>query len=651
MKIFRISLISIGFLCAFLIMVGVPSGIALADDIDDPAPPPPLTEFPGPFNSPSWELTVDNGDGNFTFSQAINNQSTPPHYTGPWYLSGWYGYGYYSWFNQDYGWQHDFPSYSLPDLLILETKLTIRAWDVDSEVWHGWEGEYDGVSGDGAWLNPQYLQGTNNTWSVTVFNVDPVALADGVLNVWLDIDMHHPYNNWATTLDYSRLDIKYTYTTNSPPYQPELSMSPTICVADTDDLVVTVMGPSPADPDGDLVTYEYRWFVDTGTGFYVDDEFAGRGNHTSNTVSGADTVLGDKWKVEVTPVSTFIVGGYTITAKGTKSEVSFTPISAVCNEPPAADPNGPYTGDEGSVVNFDGTGSTDPDGDPLSYAWDFGDGSVGAGSNPSHIYADNGTYNVCLTVTDTGELTDEGCTTAEIANVAPTVDIVSVSPVLVAVSESVVASGSFTDPGTADTHSAIWGWGDGVSDSVDPATSPVPGNHAYTEAGIYTLQLTVTDDDAGSGTDIFEYIVVYDPSAGFVTGGGWIDSPAGAYIPDPTLAGKANFGFVSKYKRGATVPEGQTEFQFQVADLNFHSSSYEWLVVTGGNYARFKGEGTINGEGSYKFMIWAGDGTGTDGADTFRIKIWYEESAIEFVVYDNGMVQPIGGGSIVIHTN
>ncbi|MDH4291178.1 MAG: hypothetical protein OEV56_01045, partial [Dehalococcoidia bacterium] len=106
-----------------------------------------------------------------------------------------------------------------------------------------------------------------------------------------------------------------------------------------------------------------------------------------------------------------------------------------------------------------------------------------------------------------------------------------------------------------------------------------------------------------------------------------------------------------KYKKGASVPEGNTEFVFRAADLNFHSSSYDWLVVTGSDYARFKGTGTINGIGDYKFMLWAGDGTGTDGADTFRIKIWEEDGlGNETVIYDNGMNQAIGGGSIVVHT-
>ena len=157
----------------------------------------------------------------------------------------------------------------------------------------------------------------------------------------------------------------------------------------------------------------------------------------------------------------------------------------------------------------------------------------------------------------------------------------------------------------------------------------------------------------------FNYAVVYDPSAGFVTGGGWIDSPEGAYAPDPSLTGKANFGFVSKYQKGATTPTGQTQFQFKVADLNFHSNEYEWLViVVAGARAKYKGSGTINGEGDYGFMVTAIDGqlNGGGGEDKFRIKIW-DKSNEGVIVYDNQMdaedtedaTTILGGGKVIIH--
>ena len=96
------------------------------------------------------------------------------------------------------------------------------------------------------------------------------------------------------------------------------------------------------------------------------------------------------------------------------------------------------------------------------------------------------------------------------------------------------------------------------------------------------------------------------------------------------------------------------EFQFKADDLNFHNSSYEWSVITGSNYARFKGEGTINGVVDpngypFKFMLWGGGGKASSGEDTFRIRIWYEDGGDEIVVYDNGMDQAIGGGNIVVH--
>ena len=104
----------------------------------------------------------------------------------------------------------------------------------------------------------------------------------------------------------------------------------------------------------------------------------------------------------------------------------------------------------------------------------------------------------------------------------------------------------------------------------------------------------------------FEYVVVYDPSSGFVTGGGWINSSAGAYPADPALVGKANFGFVSKYKKGATVPTGETEFQFHAASFNFKSASYEWLVVSGSR-AQYRGRARLMAR-SYRFVLTCTDG-------------------------------------------
>ena len=163
----------------------------------------------------------------------------------------------------------------------------------------------------------------------------------------------------------------------------------------------------------------------------------------------------------------------------------------------------------------------------------------------------------------------------------------------------------------------------------------------------------------GLGDPVTEY-VLYEPwigNEGMVTGGGWIISPAGAYTPDPSLSGKATFGFVSMYKKGAEVPTGKTQFNFQMADLNFHSDSYEWMRVAGAK-AMYKGTGTINGEGDYGFMLFAIDEklTPSTDVDMFRIKIW-DKNNNDNIIYDNQigaddnayLTTEIAGGSIVIH--
>lgn len=318
------------------------------------------------------------------------------------------------------------------------------------------------------------------------------------------------------------------------------------------------------------------------------------------------------------------------------------------NQPPTADAGGPYSGEEGSAITLSGATASDADLDALTYAWNvdsascsFDDASL---LNPKLTCSDNGSYTATLSVDDgvNPAVTSDAAVTVD--NVAPTLGAISVDVALVPVNTAINATADFTDPGTLDTHTAAWDWGNGTSAGTvtqGAGSGSVNDSHSYSEPGVYTIKLTVTDNDgAGSIEAIFQFIVVYDPNGGFVTGGGWIDSPENASYQYMQTGGKATFGFVAKYKKGANVPDGNTVFQFKAGDLNFKSSSYEWLVVAG-NKAQFKGEGTINGHGNHKFMISADD----DSPDTFRIQIWGDSG----IVYDNGSQQSLGGGSIVIH--
>jgi hypothetical protein len=248
-----------------------------------------------------------------------------------------------------------------------------------------------------------------------------------------------------------------------------------------------------------------------------------------------------------------------------------------------------------------------------------------------------------------------------VVNLPPTVGTISAPIDPQMVNTTINTSTTFADTGTLDTHTALWNWGGEVTSAGAVAetngSGTVSGSHIYITPGVYTINLKVTDDDTGVGdAPPFQYVVIYDPDGGFVTGGGWIMSPAGAYVPNPALTGKATFGFVAKYNKGATVPTGNTEFQFHVANLNFKSASYDWLVVAGAK-AQYKGLGTINGAGEYGFLLTAIDGqvNGGGGVDKFRIKI--TDKASGALIYDNLLDAPddadpttaLGGGSIVIH--
>ena len=140
--------------------------------------------------------------------------------------------------------------------------------------------------------------------------------------------------------------------------------------------------------------------------------------------------------------------------------------------------------------------------------------------------------------------------------------------------------------------------------------------------------------------------------------GGWVpcDHPVAITAGRGCVAAPGSPATTPTGTAGATTPSGQTEFQFRLANLNFHSESYQWLVVAGPK-AQYKGVGTINGTGNYGFMLTTIDGqiNGRGGIDKFRIKIW--DKATETIVYDNqiGAVDTddpntvLSGGSIVIH--
>jgi PKD domain-containing protein len=83
------------------------------------------------------------------------------------------------------------------------------------------------------------------------------------------------------------------------------------------------------------------------------------------------------------------------------------------NHPPVAVAGGPYNSTSG-VITVDGSRSSDPDGNPITFRWDFGDGASGDSVKMSHTYQTSGNFNVSLVVTDSKGAKDTAATTAGI---------------------------------------------------------------------------------------------------------------------------------------------------------------------------------------------------------------------------------------------
>lgn len=110
----------------------------------------------------------------------------------------------------------------------------------------------------------------------------------------------------------------------------------------------------------------------------------------------------------------------TFTAMNALSGSATTQITVTnVNRAPVAHAGGPYTGFAGAPISFNGTGSSDPDGDVLTYAWDFGDGGTSSAPTPMHTYGLAGNYSVSLHVTDPGALFGDDVTTASIQTSLP----------------------------------------------------------------------------------------------------------------------------------------------------------------------------------------------------------------------------------------
>ena len=173
------------------------------------------------------------------------------------------------------------------------------------------------------------------------------------------------------------------------------------------------------------------------------------------------------------------------------------------NTPPTARVSvSPLSGAAPVAVTADGSGSSDPQGQALSYRFDFGDGTVvgpQAGAVAAHTYSLAGSHTVRLTVTDTGGLSGAATATVTVSapvNTPPTARV-SVSPLSGAAPVAVTADGSGSSDPQGQALSYRFDFGDGTV--VGPQAGAAAA-HTYSLAGSHTVTLTVTDTGGLSGT-------------------------------------------------------------------------------------------------------------------------------------------------------
>lgn len=301
---------------------------------------------------------------------------------------------------------------------------------------------------------------------------------------------------------------------NTPPYQPQLSITPILDVKDNDDLVVSVVGPTPPDQDGDSVTYTYRWLVDSGTGSFVDDEAAGRGDHPGNTVPSANTNVGDIWRVEVKPTDEHSLSGTLVTANWQIVTEDKKPIANAGSD---------QTVNEDTRVTFDGSASTDDVG-IANYVWVFMDGTLQTltGKNPSYIFATPGAYTVTLNVTDAAgnwatdtvvitvsrvtQTDGTGQQTTETGAAKPD----GTKPVANAGADKLAVEGNVVTFDAGDSSDSVgivsyeWDFGDKTTGTGRTIT------HTYNESGTFTVTLTVKDAAGNSQTNSITVTVQKD---------------------------------------------------------------------------------------------------------------------------------------------
>jgi PKD repeat protein len=181
---------------------------------------------------------------------------------------------------------------------------------------------------------------------------------------------------------------------------------------------------------------------------------------------------------------------FTVTDNGGASTSAATTATVTSIGLPTANAGSNQTVNEGAMVTFNGSAAGSS---ALSYVWTFGDGSSEPGTlMPMHTYAAPGSYTATLTVTDAVGQTATSSIVVTVKNLPPTA--MPGGPYTGIPGAAITFAGSATDPGSGDTFTYLWNFGDGTTSALQ---SP---SHAYAGTGSYTATLTVRDQSGASAS-------------------------------------------------------------------------------------------------------------------------------------------------------
>jgi PKD repeat protein len=171
----------------------------------------------------------------------------------------------------------------------------------------------------------------------------------------------------------------------------------------------------------------------------------------------------------------------------------------------SADAQCPAQVEEGQSFTCNGSGS--PDWVIREYTWDFGDGSIGSGANPSHSYDDGpAEYSVTLTITDSRRRTASATTQVTVEGLPPSAD--AGGPYQCQPGEDIQFSGTCNDPSSIDAESLSLSWADFNGADIGGSIYTCPDS-----PGDVTVTLTCTDKDGASAQDSVPVQVLLAPSA------------------------------------------------------------------------------------------------------------------------------------------